>query len=143
MQVIPAKVTTELQSLLNRQVGKVLVTESHYLALGDKSGELVLSSIAERAELDSLDLCANRGSQVVHAHAIGEQVGIGRISVQPVLNVLKWLEGTVSLLRVPGWKIVRVLDPDGSCQRMSVCESDKIQIFSDSIPWQLQSLLFP
>lgn len=46
---------------------------------------------------------------MVHAHAVGEQVGVGRVGVETVLYVLEGLEGRVPLLWIPGWKVVRVL----------------------------------
>lgn len=74
--IIPAKIPTELQSLLNSKVGKVLITEGYYLALSHEPGELVLPSVAEGAELNAFDLCANGGSEMIHANTIREQIGV-------------------------------------------------------------------
>jgi len=107
---IPAKVRSELESLLNGEVGEILVTEGDYLALGHESRQLVLAGIAQRRQLDTSDLCADGRSQVGHCHgSLGQQVRIGCVGVLAVLIVLERLEGRILLVAVPGREVVRVL----------------------------------
>lgn len=54
-----AKVTAELEGLVDGEVGKVLCAESDNLSLGDEASKLVATSVAECAELDASDFCAD------------------------------------------------------------------------------------
>lgn len=64
VNVVSAKVATELESLVDGQVGKVLVAEGNDLALSNESSELVLASVGQAAQLDTGDLGADSRSKV-------------------------------------------------------------------------------
>lgn len=59
MDVVPAKIPTEVESLLERQMGEVLVAERDHLALGDEESELVFAGSVELAELNAGDFRAD------------------------------------------------------------------------------------
>ncbi len=56
MNVMPAKVPSEFQSVRDGQVRKILVTESDDFSLCDEQSQLVFTSSRELAELNSSDL---------------------------------------------------------------------------------------
>lgn len=110
VDVVAAEVAAKLERLLDRQVGEVLATEGDDLALGDEPRELVLARVAERAELDAGDLCADCGCQVRDfGRVLGQEVGECGVGVFAVLIVLEGLERWVFLLRVPRREVVGIL----------------------------------
>lgn len=109
MDVVATKVGAVLESFGDGEVGKVLVPEGNDLALRNVEGELVLGAVAERGQLDALDLGADGGRQVGHRGAGRQEVREGRVGVFAVLVVFKGLERGVSLLGIPSGQIVRVL----------------------------------
>jgi hypothetical protein len=53
VDMMMAKITAKVQSLLDRQVGQILVAEGDNFSLSDEQGKLVLSSWGELAQLNS------------------------------------------------------------------------------------------
>lgn len=64
MNVVPPKVSAPLQRILDGQLGKVLPTEGDDLALGYKTGQLVLARARELGELDTANLAPDGWRQV-------------------------------------------------------------------------------
>lgn len=64
VDVVAAEVAAEVEGLADGQVGEVLLAEGDDLALGDEAGELVLASLGQLAQLDAVDLGADRGREV-------------------------------------------------------------------------------
>ena len=55
VNVVSAKVSPKVKSILYGQIGKILVTKSHDLALSDKQRKLVFPFIRKLAELHTGD----------------------------------------------------------------------------------------
>ena len=121
MDVMPAEVAAVLERLFDGEIGKVLATEGHDLALGDKPSEFVLAGVGERRELDPLHLSSDGWGEMGDGAALRQKVREGGVCILAVLVVLKGLEWGVLLLWVPCWEIVGILD-----------ESAKRQQFEDS-----------
>jgi hypothetical protein len=64
VDVVTTKVSSKLESFRDGKVGKVLVSESYDLALGNVTSEFILSSIRKTAQLDALNLSADCWSEV-------------------------------------------------------------------------------
>lgn len=87
-----AKVGAKVKRLLDRQVGKVLITEGDHLPFGHQARQLVFTGIGQRAKLDTAHLGADRRRQVRdHGLVLGQQVRERRVGVLAVVVVLKRL----------------------------------------------------
>jgi hypothetical protein len=75
------EISTIVESLVDGQVGKVLVAKRYNLTLGNKSSELVLACRTELAELDTCNLSADRWSQIVGNNPFGEQLWVTGVCV--------------------------------------------------------------
>lgn len=110
VDVMATEVTAKLEGLVDGKVGKVLAAESNDLALGNVASQLVLSGVAELAQLDAPDLRTDGGRQVSDLSlTLGEKVGETGVCVLSVFYVLEWLQREVFLLGVPRGEVVRIL----------------------------------
>ena len=91
-----SKVATEFQSIGNRQIFEVLISERHYLPFGDEARELVFTGIAERAQLDTADLGSDGRCEMRYLGARGEQLRERGIGVLAMLIMLEGLQGRIS-----------------------------------------------
>lgn len=112
-----AKVSSKLKSILDWEVGKVLISESNNTTLSNKESELVLSFLGELAELDTANLRSEQWCEVLLLNSLLEKVWEGWIGILSVVVVFKWLEWLEGLL-FPDWKIVWVLFFVSMCPRV-------------------------
>ena len=71
VDVMSSKVAAVLESLFNRQIGKILVTESDNLAFGHETCQLILASWGEAGKLDATNFGAGGWSQVRDLNSSG------------------------------------------------------------------------
>jgi hypothetical protein len=64
VDMVAAEIFTELQSFRNRQICQILSTECDYFSLCYESRKLILSSIAELAQLYTFDLSSDGWCEV-------------------------------------------------------------------------------
>lgn len=81
MDVKTSKVPAKLESLCNRQIGKILVSEGDHLTFSNKSSKLVLSCVAQLAELHACYFCANGGGEVVCYNPWSKELWIASIGI--------------------------------------------------------------
>jgi hypothetical protein len=103
------KVATKVQSLLDRQIRKILVSESNDLSLSNQQGELILTCIIELAQLHTPDLRAGGWSESADLGAFWQKALEAWVGIFAVLDVLKWLPWWVLLTVVPDRQVVWVL----------------------------------
>lgn len=109
MNVMTPEVASELESFCNGKVGKVLVSEGYYFPLCDVAGEFVLASIGETAQLNTLNLSTDSGSEMRDLCVGFDEVGKARVGIFAVFVMLEGLEGRVDLIFVPCGEIVGIL----------------------------------
>ena len=73
MDVVLAKVPAELESVGDREISEVLVSEGHHFAFRDVSGQLILPGIAEGTELHAFDFSADGRCEVIHFNTFREE----------------------------------------------------------------------
>jgi hypothetical protein len=108
--MVAAKIPTKVESLLNRKVRKILISERNHFALGHKQCKLVLSCIAELAELDTSNFGASAWGELLDLGARFQQIWESRICVQAMLDVNELFKRRVFFPMVPYWKVMRVLE---------------------------------
>jgi hypothetical protein len=109
VDVMTAKETTELQSLGDWQIRKILVSECYNLSLGDKEGELGLTGIRKLAELNTCDLRSSTWSKLLDLGSFDKEILEGWVGSNAMLHMVKWLEWCVFLIIVPSGEVVRIL----------------------------------
>lgn len=100
MDVQAAKISAILESFLDGQLGKVLVSKCDDLLLGYEQSELILSSVGELGQLNAGDLGAYRRGDVLNMSSILQKVLERWIRILAVLNVFERLEGRISVVSV-------------------------------------------
>lgn len=108
VDVVATEVAAEVESILDGEIGKVLVAECDDLALGDEEGELVLAGGGELAELHATDFRASCGGQLGDFAALDKEILEGWVGANTVLYVLEWLKRRVLLVIVVYRKVVWV-----------------------------------
>jgi len=103
------EIPSELKSFLNGKVCEVLIAECNDLALCDKTGELILASVGQSAELDAGHFRTDGRGEVNDRGAFWQKVLEAEICVLSMLVMLERCQRGVFLLWVPGWEIVLVL----------------------------------
>ena len=104
-----AKVATKLEGIGDGEVGKVLVPKGHYLAFSNISGQLVLSSVTEGAELNPPDLGANGWCEMVYTDALWEKLRVGCVGIFSVVIVFEWFDRRIFLLWIPSGEVMGIL----------------------------------
>lgn len=106
---MPAKVASEIEGFLDRQIRKVLISKGNDLSLGDKESELVLSGGSEFAQLDTCDFGADGWSELLNLRALHQQVFEGGIGILPVFNMSEGFKRRVFLVIIPSREVVWIL----------------------------------
>jgi hypothetical protein len=109
VDMMPAKVASKIEGLLDRQVGEVLVSEGNDLSLGDKESQLVLPGGSEFAQLDTCNFGADGWSELLDLRALHQQVFEGGIGILPVFNISEGFERRVFLVMIPSRQVVWIL----------------------------------
>ena len=95
VDVVTAKVSTKLQSLFDREIGKVLTDN---LPLGDKQGQLVLCFVTQLAQLHAMHLGANVRRELSDlCLTLWQQVWETRVGIFSVVVMLEWLKRRVPI----------------------------------------------
>lgn len=72
VDMVSAKVASKVESLLDGQVCKVLISKGHDLALGDEESELILSGGSEFAQLNAGDFGSDGGCELLDTRPFWE-----------------------------------------------------------------------
>ncbi len=109
VNLVTAKEFAKVKSLLDGQIGKVLLAEGYDLALGYEARELTLTGAAQLAQLDATDLSANGRSEVGDLSALRKELGVRRVGILAGIVVLERLQRRVLLLGIPSREVVLIL----------------------------------
>jgi hypothetical protein len=108
--MVAAKVTTKVESLTNRKVRKILISERNHFALGYKQCKLVLPSIAELAELDTSNFRPSGRCKFLYLRALWQKVWKSIVRIQAMLDMNELFKRRIFFSMVPYWEIMRVLE---------------------------------
>jgi hypothetical protein len=92
VHMMPSEVSTKGNSLINREIGEILVAKDKDLTLGSKKRKLVFCFVRKRGELDSGDLSASCGRELLSSHSWVEEIFQGRIGVFAGVMVCEGLQ---------------------------------------------------
>ena len=109
VDVMSTKVTTIFKSILDWEIGKVLVTESDNLALSNKQSQLIFAFFCEFAELNTTNFRANGRCEVLNLGTVNQEVLERGICILAMFDMFKGFERRVLLTMVPNRKIMWVL----------------------------------
>src|SRR5690242_10862744 len=104
---MPAKVATEIQRVLDRQIRKVLIPEGYNLLLSNEQCQLIFASVCKLAELNSVNFSTDICSQICN-FGVFQKVGERRIGVLAMLIVLERLQWRVLLFEIPDREVVGI-----------------------------------
>jgi len=106
---VASEVAAEVKCFLQWQIGEVLIPECNYLSLSNEKSKLILSRGSQFAELDSRDLGADGGGELLDFAAFGKEIFESWVCIFAMLSVGERFQGRVFLAMVPGWEVLRVL----------------------------------
>lgn len=109
MDMMTAKIASQIESFLKRKICQVLVAECNDFALCDQKGQLVFSSIGELAELDTMDFRTDCWCEFFDFATFWKEVFECWICSFAVFNMIELLKSRVFLTMVPSGKVCRVL----------------------------------
>jgi hypothetical protein len=109
MDVVAAEIASELEGLLDGEIGEVLISEGDDFALGNETRQFVLAGVRQGAELDASDFGADCWGQFRDFGALWEEVLEAYVGILPMIVVFEWLKSRVLLRWVPCWKVMLIL----------------------------------
>ena len=109
MYMMPTKVAAKLQSFMDRQVCKVLISEGDYFTLCNQQGKLVFSFGCQLAELNPSNLRAYCWCELLDSGIRRQEIFQGGVGIFSMVDMGKRLQSGVFFAMVPYGKIVGIL----------------------------------
>lgn len=109
MDMVSPKIASEIESLLDRQVCEVLISECDDFALSNEESKLIFSSGSQLAQLNTCNFRSDGGGELFNLRSCWKKIFEGRVRVFAMIDVCERLERWVFFAMVPDGQIVWIL----------------------------------
>jgi hypothetical protein len=109
VDMVSPKIASKIESFLNRQVCKILISKCNDFTLSNEEGKLVLSGGSELAQLNTCDFGSDSRRELLNLRPFQKKIFEGWVGVFAMIDVCEWLERGVLLAIIPDRQIMWIL----------------------------------